>query len=213
MTEETPVADASTRVFVMRHGQSEGNVARIWTSARTGFPLTPLGHEQARTAAALLSDRGIAAVYGSPLVRAQETAADVAEVLDVPCGVIEGVEELHAGVHEGQHDDEVAPVAMEVFSRWLGEGDFDHGFENGETGRQVADRFASALNQVADQHSGDSIVVVSHGGAIALGVGALCANVPPGFIGEHLLANTEVVEVVRANGEWVCERWAGLPPN
>ena len=34
----------TTRVLLVRHGQSEGNVGRIWTSAREGFPLTGLGH-------------------------------------------------------------------------------------------------------------------------------------------------------------------------
>ena len=122
------VASALTRVFVMRHGESEGNVAGIWTSARTGFPLTLRGREQARTAAGELVDRQITAVYGSTLVRAHQTADEVAAVLGLDAVVVEGVEELHVGIHEGSHDDEVAPVAMEVFGRWLNDDDLDHGF-------------------------------------------------------------------------------------
>lgn len=203
---------ATTRVFVMRHGESEGNVGRIWTSARDGFPLTELGHEQARATAHQLVGRDIAAVYGSPLVRAQQTAAEVANVLGLETHVLEGVEELHVGVHEGMHDDDVGPIAMEVFGRWLVQGDFDHGFEGGETGVQIADRVTAALNEVAAAHPEQSIVVVSHGGAMAVGLGALCDNLPRGWVGTHLLANTDVVEVVRTDAGWHCVSWAGRVP-
>ena len=196
----------------MRHGESEGNVAGIWTSARTGFPLTLRGREQARTAAGELVDRQITAVYGSTLVRAHQTADEVAAVLGLDAVVVEGVEELHVGIHEGSHDDEVAPVAMEVFGRWLNDDDLDHGFEGGETGRQVADRVEAALNSVADRHPGESVVVVSHGGAIALGLGALCDDLPRGFVGRHLLDNADVVEITRDSGTWRCVAWAGLTP-
>jgi len=202
----------TTRLFVMRHGQSEGNVGRIWTSARDGYPLTDLGREQVRLSAERLRGQGVAGVYGSPLVRAQQSAAEVAGVLGVGWQVLEGVEELHVGVHEGRHDDDVAPVAMEVFGRWLRDGDLDHGFEGGETGRQVAERFGSALGAVADEHSGGSVAVVSHGGAIALGLGVLCDNLPVGWVGTHLLANADVVEVVRSRAGWHCVAWAGLVP-
>lgn len=203
----------ASRVLVMRHGQSEGNVARIWTSAPTGYPLTALGREQARTAAAALLAQDVAVVYHSPLVRARQTAEEVAAVLAVPTRELVGVEELHAGVHEERHDDDVAPVAIEVFGRWLRDGDLDHGFEGGETGRAIADRMAAALGEVADEHEGQAAVVVSHGGAMALGLTALTADLAPQFVGEHLLANAEVVDLVREDdGRWRCVSWAGLTP-
>ena len=199
-------------MLVMRHGQSEGNVARIWTSAPTGYPLTDLGREQARAAAATLTDRGVERVYHSPLVRARQTAQEAAAVLGVGARELTGVEELHVGVHEEQHDDEVAPVAVEVFGRWLRDGDLDHGFEGGETGRQITDRMAAALAQVADAHRGGTALVVSHGGAMALGITAMCDDLAPAFVGEHLLANAEVVDLVRdPDGRWSCVSWAGLP--
>jgi probable phosphoglycerate mutase len=203
----------ATRVLVMRHGQSEGNVARIWTSARTGYPLTDLGREQARTAAEPLRDAGIEAAYHSPLVRARQTAQEAAAVLGVETHDLPGVEELHVGVLEEKHDDEVAPIAIDVFGRWLHLGDLDHGFEGGETGRQVADRVAAALAAVADSHDGGTALVVSHGGAMALGLTAMSANLTPRFAADHLLENAEVVDLVRDDdGTWRCVSWAGLAP-
>lgn len=201
-----------SRVLLVRHGQSEGNVARIWTSARGGFPLTALGHEQARTVAATLAGRDVVAVYGSPLVRAQETAAEIGEILALPHGVLEGVEELHVGIHEGVHDDHVGPVAEQVFGAWWRDNDLSGGFEGGETGEQIAARIRAALDLVADKHAGGTAVVVSHGGAMAVGVVALC-SLDAAYVATHLLKNCDVVELERdPDGAWTCLSWAGERP-
>lgn len=200
-----------SRVLLVRHGQSEGNVARVWTSARGGFPLTALGHEQAQAVGEALRGRDVVAVYGSPLVRAQETAAEIGAVLGLPSGVLEGVEELHVGIHEGVHDDHVGPVAEQVFGAWWRDNDLSGGFEGGETGLQIAARMRDALDLVADKHPGQTAVVVSHGGAMAVGVVALC-GLDAAFVATHLLANCQVVELERTDGAWSCTAWAGEHP-
>lgn len=201
----------STRVVVMRHAQSEANVTEMWTSARMGFPLTERGVAQARAAGQSLRERGVGAVYGSPLVRAEQTAREVAAALGLAHQVLEGVQEIHVGVHEGGLDEEVAPIAIEVFGRWWRDGDMAHRFHEGESGREIADRVAAALERVVAAHPGDTVVVVSHGGAIAVGVTDLCANVDSAFVSDHLLANCATVELVRDAAGWRCESWAGLP--
>lgn len=203
---------AGTRVIVMRHAQSEANVTEIWTSARLGYPLTERGVAQARTAAAALRDRGVVAVYGSPLVRAQQTAREVADVLGLGLEhrVLEGMEEIHVGVHEGGLDAEVTPVALEVFRRWWVDGDLSHRFHGGESGQEIADRVARALGEVAAAHAGQTTVVVSHGGAMAVGITELCAGLDPGFVAEHLLANCATVELGHDPGGWRCLSWAGV---
>lgn len=203
----------TTRVLLVRHGQSEGNVARVWTSAREGFPLTPLGHEQAQRVAQELAAHVPVAVYASPLLRAQQTAQPIAAAAGLEVVTLDGVEELHVGVHEGAHDDVVAPVAIEVFGRWWRDGDLSGGFDGGETGDQIVARMRAALDGVADQHPGATAVVVSHGGAMALAAQAMC-RLDPMFVAHHLLANTDVVELVRsADGAWSCTGWAGLVPD
>ncbi|WP_293787197.1 histidine phosphatase family protein [uncultured Aeromicrobium sp.] len=65
----------------MRHGQSSWNaVGRLQYDALHP-ELTELGRQQAGSAARELRDRGISALWSSPAVRAQQTAAIVAETL------------------------------------------------------------------------------------------------------------------------------------
>jgi isoleucyl-tRNA synthetase len=69
--------------FVMRHGESEGNIQRIVsTTLETAgkYPLTEVGREQARKAAEGLRGK-VDLVYVSPFLRTQETAMIVAETL------------------------------------------------------------------------------------------------------------------------------------
>jgi probable phosphoglycerate mutase len=202
---------SASRLLVARHGQSEGNVARVWTSAREGYPLTELGRTQARALGESFVGRDVVAVYASPLPRAQQTAHEVGTVLGLPVAVLEGVEELHVGHHEGGHDDEVGPIAEEVFGRWWRDGDLSSGFPGGETGEQIAARVRRALDAVADRHDGSTAVVVSHGGAMALGITALADNLDAAFVSQHILANTEVVELERTASGWRCVSWAGIP--
>jgi probable phosphoglycerate mutase len=201
----------TTRVLLVRHGQSEGNVGRIWTSAREGFPLTELGHEQARAVGETLVGRDVVAVYGSPLLRAQQTAAEIAGVLGLEPRTLEGVEEMHVGVHEGGHDDHVGPVAIEVFGRWWRDGDLSGGFDGGETGEQITSRFSGALDEVVGAHPDGTAVVVSHGGAMALSVAHL-AGLDPLWVSQNFLKNTAVVELERSGNAWTCTSWAGEAP-
>ena len=199
-----------TRVLVLRHGQSEGNVAQVWTSSLEGYPLTERGREQARAAGERLVDRGVSAIYASPLPRAQQTAQEIGSVLGLAVESLPGVHELDVGVHEGEHDDTVGPVALDVFSAWWRDEDLTAGFPGGETGQQIVDRMRTALDSVADRHEGETVVVVSHGGAMAVGIQWLCDNLDALFVSQHILANCELVELRRDADGWRCDVWAGL---
>ncbi len=201
---------ASTKFLFIRHGESTGNATNIWTSAPHVHPLTELGHEQATAVGQRLKDAGVQALYSSQLLRARETAADIGVQIGLDATAIDGVQELHVGVHEGAHDDEVGPIAEEVFTAWLGAGDLSGGFAGGETGQEIVTRFLSAVQILAQSHKGETIAVVSHGGVLALGLSTLCPNLPALTVATHLLANCDVVEVIQDSSEhWRCVSWAG----
>ena len=199
-----------TRVLLARHGQSEGNVANLWTSQVHGYPLTERGREQARTLGKALAERGVTGLYASPILRAQQTAQELSAYLGLDVVTLEGVQELDVGVHEGKSDDEVAPIARHVFGRWLRAGDLTGGFDGGESGHQVVVRMTGALDSVARDAAGGTAVVVSHGGAIALWGVSVCPQISPAFVVEHLLDNCDVVELERRDDGWHCLRWAGI---
>jgi broad specificity phosphatase PhoE len=72
-----------TVVHVVRHGEVY-NPDRILYGRLPGFGLSERGVEQAEMAAAYLASRPIAYIVSSPLERAQQTAAPLADALGLP---------------------------------------------------------------------------------------------------------------------------------
>lgn len=201
----------TARLILIRHGESMSNVLRIVTSAVDGYPLTERGQGQAAAVAAGLVDHGIVRVYSSAALRASQTAGILAAALGLPTEVVPGLEEIHVGVHEGRPEAEVASAgALTNFERWLSHGDLEHGFEGGENALQAAARVRVPLEDIAARHDGDTVAVVSHGGALALSLIELCDNVTPMFAWEHLLDNCDAVVVTIDADRWTCVSWAGV---
>ena len=87
--------------YFLRHGETELNADRL-VAGSIDTELTGFGRQQAVRAAAVLARQPITAVYSSPLRRARDTAAPIAELLKLPIVVIDEIAERNWGVLEGQ---------------------------------------------------------------------------------------------------------------
>ena len=86
-------------MILLRHGQSEFNVHFTATKRDPGITdpvLTPLGHEQAASAAQALAEAGINRIVCSPYTRALQTARPLAATLGAQVVVTEQVRERFA---------------------------------------------------------------------------------------------------------------------
>ena len=59
-----------THLYLIRHGENLANLTKEFSYRKVDYSLTPKGKLQAEQTARTLQDRGIAAVYSSPLRRA-----------------------------------------------------------------------------------------------------------------------------------------------
>jgi len=144
-----------TELYLVRHGETDWNAARR-IQGRTDIPLNDTGRAQARQAAELLARRRWDAVYSSPLERAHETARIIAERLGLDDVTdVEAFVERDYGEAEGMGFDELEARYPEGV-RAPGQ----------ETREQVAARVVPALLALAEEHPGERLVIVSHGGAI-----------------------------------------------
>jgi len=89
--------------YFVRHGETETNARKV-VAGSLDTELTERGREQARdTAEALaLAHEPITAIYSSPLKRARDTAAPIAERLKLPVTIVPELAERNWGVLEGQ---------------------------------------------------------------------------------------------------------------
>lgn len=160
----------------MRHGETDWNLQRR-IQGLTDIPLNDTGREQARAAGRLLARRRWDRVYTSPLSRARETAAIIADELGLPAPEpLEALVERNYGEAEGLN-------FLEIERRYPRRD----AVPGQETREQVTERVVPALRALALQHPDEAILVVSHGGAIR---SVLTAVDPDG--GHGLIANGSV---------------------
>lgn len=91
---------ARTTVHLLRHGEVF-NPEKVLYGRLPGYRLSELGEQMAVRAADALAGRDIAAVISSPMERAQQTAAPVAERHGIEIGIDPGLIEAD-NVFEGQ---------------------------------------------------------------------------------------------------------------
>ncbi|WP_158630650.1 histidine phosphatase family protein [Nocardioides daphniae] len=155
-------------VLLVRHGESEWNVARR-TQGQTRHPrLTAAGREQAAAAAdrvgQVLGHRVLTSVRitSSDLTRALETAEVVGRRLGVPVLEDPRLREMALGSLEGLSYEETWRAAEE--HDW---SDLHLPVGGGESPAQVRSRMAAVLSEArADAARGIPVVLVTHGDAI-----------------------------------------------
>ncbi len=167
---------APTTLTIVRHGQTSANTAGLWHGS-TDTPLTAHGERQAeRVALHLARTRGDAsALYASTLTRAQRTAAPIAARLGLPVRADASLCEYDLGTWEGRSYSELIRE-HQLFERMARDPDWRPG--DGESARGVATRIARVLREIAERHRGERVVVVTHGGALTLGLGLLLDRDP-----------------------------------
>ena len=147
-----------TVVHMMRHGEVY-NPDGVLYGRLPGFRLSDTGRTQARTVAAALADHDIAAVFASPLQRAQETAAPIAAAHGLTITTNDELIEAD-NVFEGLKVS-VTGGALSKPRHWPKLRDpFTPSW--GEPYIQLAHRMLAAASTARDAARGHEVVCVSH---------------------------------------------------
>ncbi len=116
-------------------------------------PLTAKGIQQAKALGEALTDKGIGVIYSSILGRALATAEHIGRRLNLSVRTEDRLRERNLGILQGLTIDEFkrqySDEAYTLLSR-----DPDYFLPEGESFRQVHDRVAACLEELAQRHSG-----------------------------------------------------------
>lgn len=160
---------AFQELVLVRHGQSTANATGVW-QGQSEYPLSDEGRLQARLAGRALADRGIGAIYSSPLARAFETAEIIAREagLSVPVVPIAGLSERAGGILEGKTWAEQEERNPELAKKFLSLPEEERwSLVGAETDEEVLSRFERAIAEIRARHpESERLVVISHGGAM-----------------------------------------------
>ena len=195
----------AARVFVARHGEA---VYESELLSDAGGWLSPLGRDQARALAERLAPQRIARVWTSDMARAVQTGEIVAAALGADVVVRTGLREFGVGHAAGTTGDP-DPFA-ETFAAWL-DGDLTARIPGGESGEDVVQRYTAVLEEIADAHRGESVLVVSHGGVMCMALSALARNLALSHSRDVPMPNCGVVALEGDADGWVARSWADQP--
>ncbi len=145
-------------LLIIRHGLP---VRRELTEGAADPELAPEGHEQATRLARYLESEQIDAIYASPMARAKETAAPLAELFEMEIAISPGVAEWD------QNSPEYVPVEELKAAndpRW--QAMLDGEWSSDESEEDFRARVLDAVETIINDHKGQRVAVVCHGGII-----------------------------------------------
>lgn len=158
----------ATRIIAVRHGETAWNVATR-LQGHIDIGLNDTGRWQAQRLALALADEPIARIYTSDLSRAQDTAQAISATGANPGArtvhLHTGLRERGFGIFEGQTHAEIAEKWPEENIRWK-QREPHFAPSGGESPTQLIERVARTLNELAQPHQGEQIVLVTHGGVL-----------------------------------------------
>ncbi|MFI6870970.1 histidine phosphatase family protein [Nocardia sp. NPDC050406] len=201
------------KLILVRHGETEGNVAKILDTRLPGLPLTERGVAQAKTFGSTLA-RPPQRLFSSEALRARQTGGYIEEATGVPLEVLPDLQEVQLGDLEGANSSAAHVMFQDVYHRWHA-GELEERVPGGETGREVLERYVPTLERLREDYLSDpeagDIVLVSHGAAMRL-VSRELTKVPRLFATNNHLDNTETIELLPVEGGWECTRWGRFTP-
>jgi broad specificity phosphatase PhoE len=189
-------------LYLVRHGQRLDAVDKNWYGTddnKYDSPLSETGFEQAQRLAERLVQEPIEHIFVSPYLRALQTAQPIAEALDLPLYVENGVGEW-LGQSMLSHEPNITPAYQrrDDFPRL----DFSHNPRvtphYPESVAQCFERLESAVTQLLEAYEGN-ILIVGHGRTVT-GIGHVLTGKPESHFKYGLAA---VTKLDYDNGKWL----------
>ena len=194
-----------TRLILIRHGFSMANATGRF-AGHSDFPLSDIGHEQAKLAAEyLFANEKIDKIYASDLARAYETATPTAEKFGLPVIPEPRLREIYAGRWEGMKFDEIPNQYPEDWAVWKGDIARSRCTE-GESAAELFSRVTAAVIDLAAKNDGKCILLASHATPLRA-VECFVAGKTADSLGEFNFPPNASIQYYRyENGRLIAER-------
>ncbi|MCV2219251.1 histidine phosphatase family protein [Thauera sp. Sel9] len=206
--ENSSIPPETCRLCLVRHGETAWNTERR-LQGHVDIPLNETGLAQAAATAQRLQalGHGFAALYCSDLMRARQTAAAIARQQALEAIHDERLRERHYGLFQGLTYDEAERQHPELYRRFKAR-ELDFGFpQHGESLIAFSSRVDAVLGDIADRHTGQTVLVVTHGGVLDI-ARRLASGTPLETARDFPIPNAALNWIERTDGRWRLLAWA-----
>ena len=160
-------APKPTTILLIRHAETP-TTGKVLPGRAAGLGLSDKGIAQAAARAADIAGKHqIAAIYSSPMERAQQTAAPIGVATRRKVRIHEGLNECDFGLWTGRR---LKTLYKLPAWRAVQRTPSNFRFPEGESFLEMQSRIAAALNELARAHRGKTVVAVSHADTIKAAV-------------------------------------------
>lgn len=151
------------QIILVRHGQTAWNegAGQKRFRGRTELRLDATGQSQARAVAARLASKPLAAIYVSPLLRAQQTIAPLAAEKSMEIQTHDGLLDIDYGRFQGLSHSEAEASHPELYALWR-TAPSQVRFPDGEGLVEVQTRLLQLISELVDRHPDETVVLVGH---------------------------------------------------
>jgi len=178
------------KFIMVRHGESEGNRERRFTTS-PDVPLTETGRRQALEVARRIRVRfKPEVIISSPFARARQTSEIVATELKLPIEVVHDLHERDLGALKG-HSYDMLREAVRMDPKYDPANGWSWKPEGGESYEEVRQRVVVAIEGLRRRYPAHEVIVVSHGGVML----SVWAHIVGSWHGAHLPPNCGIVLV------------------
>lgn len=181
-----------TNVLLVRHGETKWNRLGKFQGCMD-IELSHEGIVQAKFLAEKLNN-SFDFIYTSPLKRAVETAK-------ILCGdhkepkIVDDLREINFGKWEGLNVKEISSMYPKEYERWRNDK-VEAPLCGGDLSIKLAsERARNAIIKIAEEHMGEKIVIVAHGGIIKAGLIGIF-NWDMSMYHKIVLGNTSICHVI-----------------
>jgi probable phosphoglycerate mutase len=157
-----------TEILLIRHGETDWNAVKR-LQGHLDIPLNAQGERQALALGQALLGEELDAIISSDLLRAQQTAQQIAAPRAMTVQIDSDLRERCYGAFEGMLYPDISVRYPEAFAGWKTR-DIDARFPSGEriaeTLREFSQRAIGAITRLASARTYGKIAIVTHGGVL-----------------------------------------------
>jgi probable phosphoglycerate mutase len=157
-----------TEILLIRHGETAWNAEKRM-QGHLDIPLNAAGQRQAAALGQALLGENLDAIIASDLLRARQTAQEIAAPRGMTVHIDSGLRERCYGAFEGLLYADIGERYPEAFAAWKArdiDARFPQGVNRAETLREFSERAISSIARIAREGKYRKVALVTHGGVL-----------------------------------------------
>lgn len=193
-----------TELILIRHGETKYNAVGKF-QGHFDSELSKKGRLQAKAVAKSLVKSKFEILYSSDLKRALQTAQSIANETGHEIITDARLRERDVGIFENHSMPEIQEKFPEEYAKFS-QRNPDYVIPGGESTNQLTERVMVAFEDIAKKHSGERVLIVTHGGPI----GSLLRHtldLPYSAKRRYSNDNTSINIFFYQNGDWYLATW------